>query len=82
MYNNLLNQIQLRTSDSKVTYVRFSEAQRLILSPGVYLKMLIAIGQALIIVMTFLPFVDSLVYRTASYSGSLADQFFEIKKGE
>lgn len=44
--------------------------------------MLIAIGQALIIVMTFLPFVDSLVYRTASYSGSHADQFFEIKKGE
>ena len=46
------------------------------------MKMLIALGQAVIIVMALLPFVDSLVYRTASYSESQADQFFEIHVGE
>jgi len=43
--------------------------------------MLIALGQAVIAVMTLLPFVDSLVYRTASYSESHTNQFFEMYEG-
>ena len=46
------------------------------------LKMLIALGQAVTILTTLLPFVDSLVYRTASYSESHANQFLEIHVGE
>jgi len=46
-------------------------------------KMLrIALGQVVIVVMSLLPFVDSLVYRTPSYSVSHADQFFEVHVGE
>lgn len=44
--------------------------------------MLITLGQAVIIVMTLLPLVDSLVFRTASYSESHSNQFFEIHEGE
>ena len=46
------------------------------------MKMLITLGQAVIIVMALLPFVGSLVYRTASYSESHTNQFFEIYEGE
>ena len=48
------------------------------------MKMLITLGQAVIInfVMTLLPLVDSLVFRTASYSESHTNQFFEIHEGE
>ena len=46
------------------------------------LKMLIPLGQAVTIVTTLLPFADSLVYRTASYSESHTNQFLEIHEGE
>ena len=44
--------------------------------------MLIALGPVVFIAMTLLPHVDSLVFKTASYSESHADQFFEIHEGE
>lgn len=44
--------------------------------------MLIALGPVVFIAMTLLPRVDSLVFKTASYSESHADQFFEMHEGK
>ena len=46
------------------------------------LKMLIALGQAVAIVTTLLPFVESLIHKTGVYSESYNNHFLEIHEGE
>lgn len=46
------------------------------------MTMLIALGPVVFIAMTLLSRVDSLVFKTASYSESHADQFFEMHEGK
>ena len=65
--------------------MQISTCPTFVLSPGLYVMMLIGlIFRPVIIAMIILPFVDSLVFRTAShsYSESHANQFFEIHQGE
>ena len=42
----------------------------------------VALGPVVLIAITLLSFVDSLVFRTASYGESHANQFFEIHEGQ
>ena len=44
--------------------------------------MLIALGQAVAIVTTLLPFVESLIHKTGVYSESYNNQCLEIHEGE
>ena len=44
--------------------------------------MLIGVCRPVIIAIILLPFVDSLVFKTAYYSTSHAKQFFEIREGK
>lgn len=52
-----------------------------ILPLRMYLMKMMELCWPVIIVMTLIPFVDSLVFRTAYYSESHAKQVFEVHEG-